>query len=1371
MSKFSKHASWLQLLDIVGPFISVKQLDAVFPQGLDAVYPESKKRVRSAYNEWRDAIDTDDAQLPMLHEEWIRLVLQDFLQYAPSDLTAADAAQPCVVFKDDLTGATFAPDFILHGTDNAPFMFIKAMPPNTGSRKPPTLPIDDMTRLCRARSVRLGLVTNGEQWTLVHAPVDGMSSAISWYARFWFQEPQTLQAFSSLLGVRRFFGAPSETLPALMDKAGEHQQTITNALGAQVRTAVEVLIQSLDRADEDRNRELLRDVPPATLYEACLTVMMRLVFLLCAEERDLLLLGAPVYDANYAITLLRGRLAEMADLHGAEVLERRYDAWAQIIAVFRAVYFGIEHENLHLPALGGSLFDPEKYPFLEGRKEGASSGSPVPIDNRTVLLLLTSLQVIEQAGGALVQSYRALDVEQIGYIYEGLLEHTARKTTDVALGLLGSEKAKNPNAELSQLESLAMDGEDALVAFLKERTGRSPSALRNALHHVEQAFLPVPETLAKRIAPFAKLIRPDAWGKPQIYHKGAFMVTLGTDRRESGTHYTPKALTERIVKSALEPVVYIGPSEGKPRDKWQLKPPSVLLSLKICDPAMGSGAFLVQACRYLADRLVEAWDATSNSTLQTSNLPAAPADRLAEARRLVSEKCLYGVDINPLAVELAKLSLWLVTISKGRPFGYLDHNLRAGDSLLGIHDVNQLKELRLKPAGTGDNVSLFGQDISTIIDSALKDRLALRETRILDIRDVERMTELDKATRHKLENVECFADLFCGTVLATKGTDTRVQSALETLPVYASELLGQLASTESSGKAAATRQSDKSEFQKAVTQGDLFSYKPNLKPIETDYAAEAAKLLGNRHPFHWAIEFPEVFAEGGFDAICGNPPFSGGQHLTGTLGTDYRDYLVRYLAEGKKGSADLVAYFYLRAYQLLRPGGVFGLIACNTIAEGDTRQVGLERMVKQGAEIIAAAPNMPWPGEAAVVISPVTIYKGAWHGDHLLNGLPVPMISAFLSAQDEWSPLRLKANENQSFQGSIVLGMGFTMSETEAKALIAKNPKNAEALFPYLNGEDLNTDPEQKPSRWVINFFDWSLDRCRRDYLDLLAIVEEKVKPERTRLKADGSFVLRKPLPERWWQYGEKRPGLYHAIGRGASFVSHPKGWTEDTPMQRVLAITLVSKTLAFALVPSEIVFANLLAVFALSSFSDFAVMQSNVHASWAWRYCSKMKNDLRYCPVDAFETFPFPSILPPELEKLGQAFDALRREMMRRAQIGLTRLYNAFHDSDCVDLEEASPSGGLDSSGTPVPLGDCLVRLRALQVAIDTCVRDAYGWQDIALNHGFHAVPYLPANDNIRYTISEPARLEILRRLALLNHERWEEEEKKGLHKKNGGK
>lgn len=888
MKNLSKHAEWLSLIEISGPFLTVSMLDKAFPQGLETVETPRRQKLRAAYEEWREAVDQEDRLLPELHREWVRLVLTEMLEYDQESLVhVGDWPDEILSVSSQEHAGTFNPDWIVRSpADGKPRLFIAVLPPDTdlesvqrGDGWPVSLQ-ERMTLLCRAHGVRVGLLTDGERWMLVNAPVGSTSSQASWYARLWFQEPITLKAFQSLLGVRRCFGPAEDTLESLLDESLKHHEEVTDTLGEQVRRAVEVLVQCLDKADEDRNRELLRDVKPAELYEAGLTVMMRLVFVLCAEERGLLLLGDSVYDRCYAVSTLRGQLAEEADRHGPEVLDRRHDAWARLLAVFRAVYGGIEHESLRMPALGGSLFDPDRFPFLEGRAKGTgwrdTSAAPLPIDNRTVLLLLNSLQILEQSGGALLLSYRALDVEQIGHVYEGLLEHTVARVPRVTLGLQGSPKAKNPNVALAELESARLDGEAALVKLVLEVTGRSESAIKNGLSK------PADDTifgrvlgvcggdtaLAKRIRPFTNLIRTDAWDDPIVYRDNSFMVTLGADRRETGTHYTPKSLTESIVTTTLEPVVYVGPAEGKPREEWALKLSRVILDLKVCDPAMGSGAFLVQACRYLGEKLVEAWlheeaagkaitvDGEALDQLGAEEpLPSQLDERLTIARRLVAERCLYGVDINPLAVELAKLSIWLVTLAKGRPFGFLDHNLRSGDSLLGIHRLEQLTRLRMDTeSGRQYQLRIFGQNIEAAVNEAIELRKRLRATTIRDIKDVEAMARLDREARRKLESVELIADAMIGEALRCGGNSRALDTALDTLSTMAGDFLN---GNEEMGDQIAR------QVRKALAV-DL----PEEKPV--------------RKLFHWALEFPEVFCHsvGGFDATISNPPFAEGEVIT-----------------------------------------------------------------------------------------------------------------------------------------------------------------------------------------------------------------------------------------------------------------------------------------------------------------------------------------------------------------------------------------------------------------------------------------------------------------------------------------------------------
>ncbi|MBZ0290559.1 MAG: hypothetical protein K8I30_23245, partial [Anaerolineae bacterium] len=453
---------------------------------------------------------------------------------------------------------------------------------------------------------------------LVNASRSGTAGYISWYAELWNEGRLTLRAFISLLGAHRFFGvADEDTLAAMLDESANDAQEVTDQLGLQVRHAVEILVRSLDRGDLDSNGKLLDGVTESQLYEAALTVMMRLVFLLSAEERGLFLLGDPLYDQNYAVSTLRAQLHEAADRTGEEVLKFRSDAWSRLLATFRLVYYGSSHEDLKLPPYGGSLFDPDRFPFLEGR----SIGSPPAVDNRTVLHLLDALQILQSGGEPRRLSFRALDIEQIGHVYEGLLDHEARRATEV---MLGFARGYEPEIPLSELES-----QSNLPKFLKEATGRGEPAIKKALtqppdgNRLQRLYVVCNSLpgLADAVTPYLNLLRDDEFGDPVVILPGSVFVTAGTERRATGTHYTPRSLTEPIVEHTLEPLVYRGVAEGAAREDWQLKAPRELLALKVCDMAMGSGAFLVQVCRYLAARLIEQWDILLSPLDEQSTMP------------------------------------------------------------------------------------------------------------------------------------------------------------------------------------------------------------------------------------------------------------------------------------------------------------------------------------------------------------------------------------------------------------------------------------------------------------------------------------------------------------------------------------------------------------------------------------------------------------------------------------------------------------------------------------------------------------------------------------------------------------------------------
>lgn len=1329
MTNPSRHTEWLSLVEVSGPFLAVPVLEKAFPQGLDIVETPRRQHLRAAYEEWCDAVEEEDSLLLNLQREWVRLVFTGILEYDSATLkTDAGTVAAYTVASPERTESFTADWLIVSPSDGKPRLFVSIQPPGTDIEKArkddrwPASLLERMTALCRAHGVRLGIVTDGERWMLVNAPSGATSSDASWYARLWFQEPVTLKAFQSLWGVRRCFGPADETLEALLEKSLEHHEEITDTLGEQVRRAVEVLVQCLDKADADRNRELLRDVSPAELYEAGLTVMMRLVFVLCAEERGLLLSGDTVYDECYAVSTLRGQLAEEADRHGPEVLDRRHDAWARLLSVFRAVHGGIDHESLRMPALGGSLFDPDRFPFLEGRSKGTSwrdsGATPLPIDNRTVLLLLGSLQLLEQHGGALLLSYRALDVEQIGHVYEGLLEHTVARVPSVTVGLVGSKKAKNPNLPLSEVESARMDGEDTLVALVKETSERSESAIRNALaRSVDEAafgrLLSVcggDTTLSERIRPFANLLRTDAWDDPIVYRENAFMVTLGADRRETGTHYTPKSLTESIVKTTLEPVAYVEPADGKPREEWRLKCPAELLDLKICDPAMGSGAFLVQACRWLAERLVEAWAAeevagkfiTADGDVkedagEADPMPTALDERLLTARRLIAERCLYGVDVNPLAVELAKLSIWLVTLAKGRPFGFLDHNLRHGDSLLGIHRLDQLTKLKLAPDDGPYQQRIFGQNVAGAVAEAVEIRKRLRAVPIRDIRDVETMARLDSEARKKLEAIELVADAMIGKVLQANGNTRAIDSALDSLAIQAGAYLG------GDAKMGATI---KGEAHSALS----------VDPSNGKLA---------RKPFHWPLDFPEVFVRsgGGFDSMLGNPPFMGGLRITELLGEAYNAFLGKQFPPGGRLS-DLCAFFFRRCGQLVRHSGTFGLLATNTISQGVTRGVGLSKLLESGWRIYNAAKSFNWPGKAAVIASMVSLFNGEWKGGTRLGTTLCSNISSMLDADDpiQGEPHPLHSNKSLCHEGSTIWGEEFIISEEFAHNLIDEDARNRQVVKPVIGGVDLNNSVVVSPPRWVIDMGERDFEEARQ-YAGPFEYLERSIYPKRKDLDPDKY----RRVVEGWWKYFNARQGMYRAI--------------EENGFRRILARCRVSDFHIIEWLPTGIVYLDTVMLFLLDQWWHYSILQSAVHEVWARRYSSTLKNDMRYIGKSCFDTFPFPDVPSPVdvLERLGISHYETRKKLCEQTNMSRGKIASKVNDQTATghDIDE----------------------MRVAIMSLDAAVISAYGWDDVSLAHGFRQIA-----GRTKFFVAESASNEILMRLLKLNHERYDAQVRTGI-------
>jgi hypothetical protein len=661
---------------------------------------------------------------------------------------------------------------------------------------------------------------------------------------------------------------------------------------------------------------------------------------------------------------------------------------------------------------------------------------------------------------------------------------------------------------------------------------------------------------------------------------------------------------------------------------------------------------------------VAAWDYHG----QPADLPAA-VEPLLYARRLVAQRCLYGVDKNPFAVNLAKLSLWLVTLAKDQPFTFVDHALKCGDSLVGLTRA----EIGSFGKNTTEDLPLF-KYLKEKVDRAKAYRSQIQA---LDTRtDEDAEAKLAQWQRAELELEE--AKLIGDVKIAAFFNGSSKKDREAKLSEYADLVRNSRQGIDTQGNEASTQ---------------LNTQNSPLKTISTALRNAAKPIT----PFNWEIEFPEVFdrENPGFDAIVGNPPFLGGGKISSNYGDEYLAWLKEaYLESG--GQADFVTYFFRRAFDLIRQNASYGLIATNTIAQGDTRSSGLRFICNNGGTIYNVQKRVKWPGLAAVVISVVNILKGDYSSKKEINERETDLITAFLfHSGGSNNPENLLSNQGKSFLGSKVYGQGFLFADNDAEAtpieemhrLITQDPRNQERIFPYIGGEEVNSSLTHAHHRYVINFGEMSETEARK-WPDLMAIIEEKVKPARLAQK-------REIRARYWWRFGETTPALFRAIAQ----------------CDRVLVIpAAATKYLNFVFLSSKIVFSHKLIVFPLSRYSEFAVMQSRVHEIWTLFFSATLEDRSTYNPSDCFDTFPFPENweTDPTLETIGKTYYDYRADLMVRNNQGLTDTYNRFHD--------------------PAERHPDLLHLRDLHQQMDRAVLNAYGWPDIDTTCGY-ALDYLDAD------------------------------------------
>ena len=1015
-------------------------------------------------------------------------------------------------------------------------------------------------------------------------------------------------------------------LPANRDEAAQswieryHQDSLD--AGSRIREglskAVEHSIKSLANGflQHKTNDDLRQQVESGRLsaedfYKHLLRLIYRLLFLMVIEERGLVFPSSvqakhrEIYEQFYSLMRLR-RMSEKRHL-----ADRRHaDLWPALLATFRLFEAGGPGAKMGVPPLAGDLFSPPAIGIL----------ARCTLGNDVLLGALRALNLYTHPdNGQLIRvNYGALNVEEFGSVYEGLLE-------------------------------------------------------------------------------YEPVILPDG-------AQTTFAFKQGDERANTGSHYTPDELVQPLIKHSLDHLIA---ERLKAKD-----PEAALLSLRVADVACGSGHILLAAARRIGQEL---------AVVRTGEDQPSPL-AMRTAVRDVIRHCIYGVDLNPLAVELCKVALWLEAHVPGEPLSFLDHHIKCGNAIVGYvrredieargvpdeafatmpgddKEVAALLRQRNKAERSGQKALKFDPEVERQLDEALKG-----------------WKGLDALPEHTPEQVDAKRKRFEALSQSAEALWMEQLAAIPIAQFYIPKL--------------------KNRPGMHVTDEEFQRFWKGERKPQGQATAEAWAIAVRKRFFNWFLAFPDVMNDGGFHCVLGNPPYLGDKKISGAYGAPFVEY-IRWQFH-PTGLSDLVVYFLRRVVDLLRPGGFFSFITTNSIKDGDVRKDGLEKVLERGSTINYATRGIKWPGRANLIISLVSLHKGVWSGPAYLDGSVVERISAFLEDEPAMGePQALSANADRISTGTYFLGDGFLLDHAEAHALIAADARNTRVVRPLINAQELNNDPLQAFSRYIIDFRDWSLPEAEK-YPGPLSRVERSVRPERERQKD-------KIAREKWWLHMRARVSMYSRING----------------LERCLVTPRHTKHFHFSSVPASWVFSDALNFLATDRWDVLAVGQSSIHEAWARKYSGALKQDLRYSPSSCFETFPFPDDLwrnaDPTLEHGGERYHDHRRRLMRELWLGLTDIYNLFHARDL------SPELVAKVSKKPADVAragfDGLLELRRLHVALDNAVRDAYGWTDLNLGHDFVEVETLPENDRIRYTISPAARKEVLKRLLALNHQRAKEE------------
>lgn len=794
----------------------------------------------------------------------------------------------------------------------------------------------------------IALLTNGRQLRLIHAGAD-YDAFCEWDIDQWFEEgalgPQ-VDALRHLLGRKaltiRDTGHERPPLVRAILASRKGQGELSAVLGERVRQAVETLIQTSSPMLDGLVGGEKHQIAPKDTYIAATRMIMRLVVILFAEARELLPTGNPIYHGAYGLSGLREELERSAGGR-AERLRHRFAAWPRLLGLFQLVYEGSGHEDLIITHYGGGLFRPGR----DG-SDGISRALQVFEDPRNhisddvvhrLIDLLTRSKVRVRQGRSSVWidapvDFSNLSTEYIGILYEGLLDYELRRA-DKADPMVFLDVGNQPVLPFSRLDAMTVKDRKSLLEKLAkknksdegqdeaeeeaeddEQDASEPSEAdaaaellddetrlwhekvetwaRNAVRDVgwvkRGADFDDPEVVAKAKQLVRRVVLPGEW----------FLVRWGGTRKGAGSFYTPPQLAGPTVRRTLQPLTHAATGA----DEWRPKLPEEILALKVCDPAMGSGSFLVSALHWLTDALYQSLvvhnriarradggiarlaDGVPDDSPWVESLPLPPEHEEFESKlrarlkRHVVERCIYGVDIDPVAVELARLALWVDTMDERLPFEFLDHKLRCGNALVGCwYDRFQSYPITAWEREGGD------KSHTNFVHH-------YREVRSKDKKKTERKGDAwTQAIKDKKAEIkEALVSLIQERkqpAFASMRNDAATPNELLVEARGTFEAIHQERDPERQAEVYAKLQVDLARLREAFDSwcalwfwpGDALDDAPtpqNLTaPADAARRQSIERLRGQYRFFHWELEFSDVFTGpgAGFDAIVGNPPW------------------------------------------------------------------------------------------------------------------------------------------------------------------------------------------------------------------------------------------------------------------------------------------------------------------------------------------------------------------------------------------------------------------------------------------------------------------------------------------------------------------